>query len=222
MGIPVTFVSSNSFTENIDNLKSGEVDFLLGLFINDERAEWADFSLLIHKVDTGLFFHGDAIKPKKLRDLANKRIAVQESFFQEGYLKKNYPELDIIAFDNIADSIDALLNKDIDIIFHEIPAMDALLGRKGLTGAFTLSDEILLSNSVHAMVVKGRSGLLKKINEGIQSIPILKLIELETRWLRSKTPFFQKNSYWMFPHWAVNKWSGYVCIRVLVWGYRLC
>ncbi|PKG93411.1 hypothetical protein CXF95_28040 [Paraglaciecola sp. MB-3u-78] len=191
-GIPVTFVSANSFTENIANLKSGKVDFLLGLFINDERAEWADFSLPIHKVDTGLLFHGEVMKPRKLRDLANKRIAVQESFFQEGYLKKNYPELDIIAFDNIADSIDALLNKDIDIIFHEIPAMNALLGRKGLTGAFTLSDEILLSNTVHAMVVKGRSGLLKKINEGIQAIPISKLIELETRWLRSKTPFFQQ------------------------------
>jgi signal transduction histidine kinase/ActR/RegA family two-component response regulator len=191
-GIPVTFETANTFAENASNLKSGKVDFLSGLFINDERAEWADFSLPIHRVDTGLFFHSDVSKPQRIGELAGNRIAVVAGFFQEGYLKANHPELDIIAVDTIADSVGPLLNKEIDIIFHEIPAMNALLGKEGLKGAFTLSDEILLSNTVHAVIAKGRPELVKIINDGLLAIPISKLIEIEKRWLPGEVPFFRQ------------------------------
>jgi len=191
-GTAIVFVPTDTFAQNLDDFESGKVDFHAGLFINDERAEWSDFSLPIHKVDSGLFFHGDISNPQKLRELAGKRIAVSNGSFQHGYLKTNYPMLDIIASDQVSGLIEPLLNKNIDIIFFEIPAMNALLGRMGLKGALTLSDERLQSNTVHALIPKGHPELVANINQGLRAIPISKLIELEKRWMPEETPFFRQ------------------------------
>jgi signal transduction histidine kinase/ActR/RegA family two-component response regulator len=188
--IPIEFIPS-SLLESLDAIKYRQVDFHTGLFINDERKKYGDFSLPIHRLSTGVFFAVGTDSRLLLRQLDNKKIAVQLGSFQESYLRQNYSNLNIITFENVPDTFNKLLSNEIDAIVGEIPHFDAELGKMGLRGVFSLSDEKLLTNDVHAFVPKNRPEIIDKINAGIQKIPVSQLIEMEQKWLPIGSNFYK-------------------------------
>ena len=53
--IPVELIPE-TIKNNFSLLRSRDVDLHVGLFTSEERRVWGDFSLPIHRVDTGIFF----------------------------------------------------------------------------------------------------------------------------------------------------------------------
>ncbi|PCJ48171.1 MAG: hypothetical protein COA74_09910 [Gammaproteobacteria bacterium] len=166
---------------NIDDLKHNRVDFHAGLSMNEDRLEWSDFSLPLYEVNTGLFFSSSPIL--LINKLNGKKVGVGRGTYQEYYLKTHYPYLEVVAYDDIQDTIKALLNNELYTIFSEIPHIEAELGRMGLPEVFELSSEKLTTDSIHALIPKGNPELLALINRGIKNIPINKLISIEEKWL---------------------------------------
>lgn len=162
-----------------------------GLFINDERKLWADFSIPIHSVQTGVLYNHRFPKTIKLSNTKGIKVAVQIASFQANYLIENFPKIELFFFDGLEKGINQLLNNDIDAIVAEIPTINARLAKLGLTGVFTFADEVLLTNTVHSAVGKGQPELLEQINQGIENIPLNELIALETKWLPTLKPFFK-------------------------------
>ena len=187
---PIVFISGD-YTENIKMLEDGQVDFHAGLFINESRQKWAVFSLPIDRNSTSLFFHGDNQKELTLRELSGKRVGVGKGSFQEKYLLLNYPNIEIIAFDKVDNTINNLLNKKLDAIFSETSFMNAQLGKLGVMGAFNQSEEAIFSNTAHALIPKDRIHLKKVINQGIKRLPIDEMIKMEKKWLPSEPAFFE-------------------------------
>ena len=184
--IPVSYKLGN-LAENIDDLKNGRADFHSGLFINDERLQWASFSNPIHHVNSGLFFSDAAIL--SIYQLKNKKVGVGLGTFQDSYLRSNYPDIEVVPFAKVENTINALLNNDIYAIFSEVPYLKAELGRMGLPEVLTLGEEKHIINTVHALVPNDKHELVERINVGLQNIPIEKLIAIEKKWLPKHTPF---------------------------------
>jgi len=202
--IPVQFISA-PLLDTLNAIKTGQADFHTGLFISDERLKYGVFSQPIHRVSTGVFFTGDVEIPPLLRQLKNKKVGVQVGSFQEAYLRNNYKNLAVVTFDEAEDIIRMLLNNDIDAIVSEIPYFDAELGKMGLRGVFSLSDEKLLTNDVHAFIPKNKSELAKIINQGIQKIPLSKLIDLEQKWLPVGSNFYKNIANIDVPSLSLNE-----------------
>ena len=53
-----------------------------GLFVNDDRKQWADFSLPIHSVDTGILYNRKFPSSTKLVDINGLKVTAQEHTFQ--------------------------------------------------------------------------------------------------------------------------------------------
>ena len=160
-----------------------------GLFRNEEREQWADFSLPIHNVKTGIIYNRSINNKSKFKDLKNVLISTQAHSFQESYLKEHYPEVELSTFNSLDEGIAQLLNDDIQGVVAELPNAIAQIAKNGLTGVFTISDEVIISNNVFALIAKGQPKLLAKINAGIENIPVNKIIELEKKWLPTLVPF---------------------------------
>jgi len=192
--IPVTFISQ-SLVDNIKTLKNLEVDFHAGLFKNAERSKWANFSLPIHRLETGVFFYNQYGPTTTLHELHGKKVGVHAGSFQADYLIKQFPQLNIIQYVHSKDIVRALLDKKLDALVAEIPYVRAELGKMGLAGVLTLSEQVLLTNEIRALVPKGNTELVERINKGIRNIPISQLIALEKRWLPGTTPYFSKKSF---------------------------
>jgi signal transduction histidine kinase len=191
--IPVEFIAT-SLKENIRMLKAHEVDFHAGLFVNEERLEFGDFSLPIHQVSTGIYFRGTVTQPPMLNELVNQKVAVQFDSYQEGFLRDRFPELKLVSFDDVDKTIKDLLEGRIAAIVSEIPYFDSLLGKNSMHGAFTLSNEKLMNNEVRAFIPHNNLEIKSIINEGIQNIPRSELVALEKKWLPNATPFYDAMS----------------------------
>lgn len=165
-----------------------------GLFRNDEREQWADFSLPIHNVQSGIIYDRSIDKTAELKDLQDIKISSQSLSFQESYVQDHFPNIEHVSHNNFDEAISQLLNKNIQGIIAELPNAYAHLAKNGMNGVFVISDEIIISNNVSAMIAKGQPKLLAKINQGIENIPVNQVVALEKQWLPTLTPFFESAS----------------------------
>jgi len=187
--VPIQFLPE-TMTNSMAMLKENNADLHVGLFSNAERSSWGDFSTPIHRVDTGVFFKGNAGKLPKLSELSRKRVAVQINTYQHAYLEKNYPYLDLVLFDNADSALTQFLNNEFEAIVSEVPYMNSQIAKMGLRGVFRLSEEKLLSNNVHAFIPRGNRNIVSLINAGIERIPVEAINALERKWLPEIKPFF--------------------------------
>jgi len=167
-----------------------------GLFKNELREEWADFSVPFHKVSSSVFYNKTSKlynKKKTLKDFEGKIIAVLHDSYQEQYLLDNYPLIKLVNYSNKGSFLQ-LFNEEIHAIFDETPAMQSSVAQLGMTGVFESSEVTTASKLVHATLAKGQPKLLKKINQGFENIPLNLLISLENKWLPKEPKFFREKA----------------------------
>ena len=190
--IPVELIPE-TIKNNFSLLRSLDVDLHVGLFTSEERRVWGDFSLPIHKVDTGIFFQSSVNLLPRLQDLAGQKVGVQKETFQQRFLEKNYPNIDLVLFSDSKDALLDLLNHKIVAIVSEVPYMNAQIAKIELTGVFRRSDEVILTNEVYGFMPKGNKDILKLIDAGIQQMPVAEIIALEKKWFPQLEPFLPSN-----------------------------
>jgi len=177
-----------------------------GLFWSVQREQWADFSLPIHNVQTGVIYNRSISKDTKLRELQHKKISSQYQSFQDTFLKENYAHIEQTTFKGFDEGIEQLLDNKVQAIIAELPTVNAELAKKGLSGVFVTSNEIIVSNDVFGVIAKGQPELLARINAGIENIPVNKIIALEKKWLPTLKPFFSQGSSLASLTLAEKKW----------------
>ncbi|MFT5097970.1 MAG: signal transduction histidine kinase [Flavobacterium sp.] len=162
-----------------------------GLFINDKRAEWADFSVAVAKVNIKLFYLDKTGTNLTLAELSGAKIGVGPGTFQDGYLSRNYPEVIITHLTTDADFVDRILSGELTAVISEEPVMNRRLERAGLKGTIVSSQGAILTNSVHGTFLKDNIYLKSIINTGFRNIPIAKLRLIEKKWIPDNSTLFR-------------------------------
>ncbi len=194
-----------SFEKSLDEVRyNGAVHS--GLFISESRKKWADFSIQFDNVDSGIIYNTNHSKSTKLKDLKNIKIAVQDKSLQADHIQSHFPHIDIEHYTEADATFYKLFHNEIDAIAGEIPFMETVIGKLSLYNSLILSDEILMNNTVHAMVAKNQQGLLKIINKGIRNIPIQEFIKLENKWLPKTRHYFEFKEYIPYLTIEENEW----------------
>ncbi len=181
-----------------------------GVFITQDRTKWADFSSPIHRVETGILFNRNYSRSNQLNEFKQLKVALQSGSFQAQYIDKHYPNFETITYSDPDFIFNELLNNKIDAIISEVPFINAQLAKMGLNGVLELSDEVLMSNTIHAMVAKNQPELFETINNGINAIPVEEIIKLEKKWLPRLNPFHLGHYNLPFltieeNHWLLNQ-----------------
>jgi len=190
-GTPINFISDNM--ENGLLMVKSHKAVHSGLFKNDTREQWADFSVPIHRVESSILYRNEDGNKKSLKDFDGMKIAVIIGTYHEQYLLDNYPNITVVPLRGTSSILD-LINKDIQAIFNESPSLNSLLAKMGLRGVFESSIIEGASSLVHVVVAKGQTSLLEEINKGFENIPIHDLIVLEKKWLPNTRPFFSSKA----------------------------
>lgn len=165
-----------------------------GLFKNASRLEKYQFSLPFFKIDTGIIYNRTFTDTGTLTG-PQLRIAVLQSSFQQDYINQNYPNHEVIVINSLDEAVPLLLDESIDALMSDVPALSSFLIRHQLNGILKLSEDLIMSNEVHAAVSIENGELVEKINEGINNIPLADIIELEKKWLLSQDSFYQTNRF---------------------------
>lgn len=109
LGVKVEYVSTEA-ANRVEYLKTGKVDVILANFtVTEERAKEVDFALPYMKVALGVVSPDDKLITDP-DDLNGKKLIVAKGTTAETYFEENYPDVELVKFDQYTEAYNALLD----------------------------------------------------------------------------------------------------------------
>lgn len=152
----------------VEYLLSGKVDIILANFtVTEERSQQVDFALPYMKVALGIVSPDDALI-QDAAELNGKKLIVVKGTTAETYFTENYPDVELVKFDEYQEAYDALLDGRGDAFSTDNTEVLAwAIQNQG----FTVGVESLGNlDSIAPAVQKGNTDLLNWINDEIKAL----------------------------------------------------
>lgn len=154
----------------IAGLLTGKYDAVIGsMAITPERKKKVDFSVPYYKSGAQLFTHRDnPDQVYSIEECSGLRIAVVLGESYQGFLEKNYPEIEVVTFKSSVEIFEMLEQKRISGF-----VTDRLVGSwqiKKADRAFVPIGGMLYSENIAIPVRKKSSGLLRQINRAVANM----------------------------------------------------
>lgn len=152
----------------VEYLVSGKVDIILANFtVTEERSEQVDFALPYMKVALGIVSPDDA-QITSADDLNGKDLIVVKGTTAETYFTDNYPEINLVKYDEYQEAYDALLDGRGDAFSTD---NTEVLAWARQNEGFSVGVESLGDiDTIAPAVQQGNTELLDWINEEIESL----------------------------------------------------
>ena len=163
-----------------------------GLFKTEERAQWANFSNPIHHIRTGVLVQTSTARETTLAELQPYKVAVFRDTYQEEVLRQKHPELNLELVHETDIAVEKLRSGEVRALVAEVPFLEGILQQRGLQGVLHLTDEVLVTDQIHAITSKEYPDMQLLVNEGFDNIPVRELIALERQWMPTHEPFFKQ------------------------------
>lgn len=167
LGVEVEYVSTEP-ASRVEYLETGKVDIILANFtVTEERAEAVDFALPYMKVALGVVSPDDALITSP-EDLNGKKLIVAKGTTAETYFTENYPDVELLKFDQYTEAYNALLDGRGDAFSTD---NTEVLAWAILNPGFTVGIESLGDlDTIAPAVTKGNETLLNWINDEIVAL----------------------------------------------------
>lgn len=167
LGVEVEYISTDA-ANRVEYLKSGKVDIVLANFtVTPERAESVDFALPYMKVALGVVSPDDALitEPEQLN---GRKLIVTKGTTAETFFTENYPEVELVKFDQYTEAYNALLDGRGDAFSTDNTEVLAwALQNEGFSVGI---ESIGNLDTIAPAVSKGNETLLDWINEEIVAL----------------------------------------------------
>ena len=152
----------------VEYLESAKVDIILANFtVTDERAEKVDFALPYMKVSLGIV-SPDANEITDVEQLNGKTLIVVKGTTAETYFGENYPDINLLKFDEYQEAYDALLDGRGDAFSTDNTEVLAwALQNPGFTVGV---ESVGSADSIAPAVQKGNTDLLNWIDDEIKGL----------------------------------------------------
>lgn len=167
LGVDVEFVSVEA-ASRVEYLVTGKVDIILANFtVTEERAEKVDYALPYMKVALGIVSPEDALitAPEQLN---GKKLIISKGTTAETYFIENYPQVELLKFDQYTEAFNALLDGRGDALSTDnTEVLSWAIENKGFkVGVESLGN----SDTIAPAVQKGNTELLNWLNDEIKSL----------------------------------------------------
>ncbi len=191
-GIPVTFVLTD-WPGTLQMIRDGKADVHGGLYFNEERDEFLDFASPFFEMEAALFVR-KGLGIQYVAGLGNRPVGVLEKGFSEFYLRKNYPELNLLPFKTSRHMAQAAVGGDVDALLTEYTTLIHQLGAVAKVDDF-IPLKTLYAHSLRPAVAAGNEELLNIIEEGEAKLSSRDFERIFSRWTVAK-PLFNS---WVLP-----------------------
>lgn len=169
LGVKIKYVPVEP-AQRVEVLATGKVDIVLANFtVTKERAEKVDFALPYMKVALGVVSN-EKDPVEKVEDLFGKTLIIAKGTTAETFFAENYPQINLLKFDQYADAYNALLDgrgaglstDNTEVLAWALENKGFLVGQ-GVTSLGNL-------DTIAPAVAKGNSGLLSWLNSEIEKL----------------------------------------------------
>ncbi len=184
-GRPVRFVAGNN-EKTQEIVKQGQADVIAGLFLNERREGFLDFTESILASPYYVFYNRKVNNLKSVSDLTKFRVAVTRGSYHEDYIKAHFPDVQLVLFNGYGELFTAADKDEIDVfitqplfMYHHVVSSASQKRYKSLPLP-------IYTRSYSAAVTKGRSELLDFIQHYMAEITAEEKAAISTKWVGVK------------------------------------
>ena len=174
----IEFVDGGLWEEAINLAKDEKVDFFLG---TNAYEEWMLSSDFFYETKISLFA---ASKNDFLLENNNKLNIGIISKDYKNIILKEFPNANILIYEDYIDSVTALTNNQIDLLFDDKLGVEYFVVQQNQFHLIKPIENFSYLKKIHAISVSKEK--IEIFNNGFLKIPISELLELEKKWILNK------------------------------------
>nr|WP_320015786.1 transporter substrate-binding domain-containing protein [uncultured Desulfobacter sp.] len=187
----VTFVPG-SLTQCLEKVKTGQADFMIGLFKSEDRSAFMDFSKSFMSVHTNLYIQEDMDIDTIEQLPANVVVGVVKDDFAVSFFQTRYPNVHVQQFPSAKAVLEDVMTGKIKAFALNFPNAVVLMAKQNSLEEFK-NLKTLYTEKLRAGVAKGNKELLKKIDKGLAAMPEKEIQALYNKWGIAPKPFILKH-----------------------------
>lgn len=182
LGVSFRHVNDITWSEAFEKLKAGDIDVMSGLVFNPERAKVIDFTDPYFEIPGVIVVRQDSFYVESLKDLRYKRAGIVRGYILVDSVSKDYPDIDIIEVDSVADGLDKVKSGEIDAYIGAIAVVNYEINRRQLTG-LSIAASTPYRFQLSMGVRKGLGPLVSILNKTFASMTERQKSSIANNWL---------------------------------------
>lgn len=137
VGLKIEFVKASNWNSFLTMLKNKKIDIISNLVETPNRKEFAVFTKKnVLNISPAIYSNQKANIFKTLKDLENRTIAIVKGYWQEEFIKNNYPKIKIILVDNTVEAIQAVSTNLADATIDLGPVIKNIISKYGISNIY--------------------------------------------------------------------------------------
>jgi len=171
------------WTEVLNSIKQDKLDVIPAVVFTPERSEFMNFTKPYLNFPFVIFTRDDAPFITDIQDLYGQRVGIENGYSSQQDLKRDHPELKLVAFNATEDILHALSVGEVDAYVGNLTVAVYLLNKEGLTN-ITVAAPTNYSFELSIGVRKGLSELPSIMDKALSMIDEVQRNEIRQRWLK--------------------------------------
>jgi diguanylate cyclase (GGDEF)-like protein/PAS domain S-box-containing protein len=216
LSVKFEIVKNKTFFQALKMAENGEIEMLSDVNKTPNREQFLNFthafiSNPIIIVDNGgNNFIGDLDK------LAGKKVAIEKGYFVAELIAKDYPKIQIIEVENIAQALQLVSSAEVDAYVGDAVSVNYEIKKSGMFNLRFAGETPYRSN--HRMgVIKAHPQLVSLLTKALNAISERDKEEIQYNWLSSNTP--QSLNWRSLIKYALPFFVA--LLLVIYWNFRL-
>lgn len=209
--------------EALSSVISGETD-MTELIPSQERSQYFAFSESIYTFRSIIMIKDENYKIFTPKDLAGKRVAIQSGDYAVEYIKENIPAVEIVSTSDVLESLQLLINGDVDAVVGDEPVVVYFTGQLGIEDDVEILNPPLYERDICLGVKKSDSQLLTILNKGILNLKQKDFVQkIQQKWLGLSEPILNNrmSADVMVFFMTIIVVFAILFIIVILWSYTL-
>ncbi len=174
-----------TWNELLNDFKEHKIDILPSTIFTDERTGYGQFSDKYLSIKNYLYVKSTNDTIKSFENLKNKNLAIQKGFGTIEFVKKNFPEINIIETNDLDDSIQRVLNDDVDALFELQISVENKMKENLITNLRSISQNSIDPQSLHIFIEQNNPMLLSILNKSLNLIPNEEKNRIISKWINT-------------------------------------
>lgn len=182
LNVDFVWSSSESFNVGLEQIKSGDAYFSSAIIETEERKKFLTFTDSYISLVNVIFTREGGEIYGNMDGLYGRTIAQVKGFATQGFIKNDYPEVNIIEVDNIFEALRLVALGEVDAYIGDIMTSSFYITDNGLTDIIVAGDTPY-STKLSMGVGNQHPLLASAIQKALRAIPVSRKAEIEQSWL---------------------------------------
>lgn len=187
-------VKADNWTNVLNNLQSGEVDFI-SCSVTEQRKKIMSFTSQYIVIPSAVITRRDQTKIQSSTDLKFARISTVEGWAWNQRLSNSYPEATLVPYPNLLEAFNEVAFGEVDATVQDVATAGYLIEKYKITN-LKMVDKYALDLDLQFAVKSSNPILQSVLQKGINEITDEEIKAIYNEWITLKpAPFYENRTF---------------------------